>query len=38
MKDFNLSEESKKKIIEDVCENEKVKQYNFDANHLMALS
>ena len=38
MKDFNLSDESKKKIIEDVCENEKIKQYKFDVNHLMSLS
>ena len=38
MKDFNLSDESKKKIIEEVCENEKIKQYKFDVNNLMALS
>jgi hypothetical protein len=38
MKDFNVSEELKKKIVEDICQIDKIKQYEFDVNKLINYS
>ena len=38
MKDFNVSDVMKKKVIEDICQNDKIKQYNFNANNLITFS
>ena len=38
MKDFNLSKETKRKIIEDVCKSEKILEYEIDIEKLMAYS
>ena len=38
MKDFEVSEQMKKKIIEDICQSDKIKQYEFDANNLINFS
>ena len=38
MKDFKVQVDMKKKIIEDVCNSDKYKQYKFDAKKLMDLS
>lgn len=35
MKDFNLPNETKKKIIEEICNSDKLSQYGFDINRLM---
>ena len=38
MKDFNLSEQKTKKIIEEICHSEKYSQYKFDIEKLMVYS
>ena len=38
MKDLNVPDEMKKKIIEDICENDKIKQYKFNADNLITFS
>ena len=38
MKDFNVPDEMKKKVIEDICQNDKIKQYKFNANDLITFS
>ena len=38
MKDFNVPEEKEKKIIEDICNNDKYAQYKFDIEKLLNYS